>query len=91
MGAPFPGLIVLDAGALAPDAVTVDLLARIQLAARRIGLEARLRGASQELLDLIVFSGLADVLRVEAQRETEEREERLGLEEERELDDPPVL
>jgi hypothetical protein len=86
-----PGPIAVDAGALAPDAVTVDVLARVQLAARRVGLETRLRGASDELLDLIAFAGLAGVLRVEPERQPEEREQRLGLEEEGELDDPSVL
>jgi hypothetical protein len=81
---------VVDAGVLVPDATTLDVLARVQLMARRIGLEARLRGASDELLDLIGFAGLTDALRVELERQPEEREERLGLEEERELDDPPV-
>jgi hypothetical protein len=91
MDTAFPGPIVVDAGALEPDATTVDVLARVQLAARRVGLEARLRDASVELLDLIAFAGLTGVLRVELERQPEEREQRLGLEEERELDDPPVL
>jgi hypothetical protein len=91
MDTAFPGPIVVEAGALAPDAGTLDVLARVQLAARRVGLEARLRNASGELLDLIAFAGLAEVLRVELEREPEEREQRLGLEEERELDDPTVL
>jgi hypothetical protein len=90
MDTAFPVPIVVDAGVLVPDATTLDVLARVQLMARRIGLEARLRGASDELLDLIGFAGLTDALRVELERQPEEREERLGLEEERELDDPPV-
>jgi hypothetical protein len=90
MDTAFPGPIVVDAGVLAPDATTLDVLARVQLAARRIGLDARLRNVSEELLDLIAFAGLADALRVELERKPEEREERLGLEEERELDDQPV-
>jgi len=44
------------------DAVTVDALARLQLAARRHGCQVRLRHASDELLDLIAFMGLRDVL-----------------------------
>ena len=91
MVTPFPGPIVVDAGTLTPDATTLDVLARVQLTARRISLEARLRNASGELLDLIAFAGLTDALRVELEREPEEREQRLGLEEERELDDPTVL
>ena len=45
-----------------PDAVTVDALARLQLAARRQGCQVRLRGASPELRRLVAFMGLTDVL-----------------------------
>ena len=45
-----------------PDAVTVDALARLQLAARRCACRVRLRGASKELRELVAFMGLADVL-----------------------------
>jgi ABC-type transporter Mla MlaB component len=45
-----------------PDAVTVEALARLQLAARRNGCQVRLRRASPELLDLVEFMGLRDVL-----------------------------
>ena len=45
-----------------PDAVTVDALARLQLAARRYGCRVRLCGASDELLGLVSFMGLEDVL-----------------------------
>ena len=45
-----------------PDAVAVDALARLQLAARRAGCEVRLRHASPELLELVSFMGLRDVL-----------------------------
>jgi ABC-type transporter Mla MlaB component len=45
-----------------PDAVTADALARLQLAAGRRGCQVRLRGASSELLELLAFMGLRDVL-----------------------------
>jgi ABC-type transporter Mla MlaB component len=45
-----------------PDAVTVDALARLQLAARRQGCRVRLRGASANLLELVAFMGLSHVL-----------------------------
>ena len=45
-----------------PDAVTVDALARLQLAARRYGCQVRLRNASDELRELVAFMGLTDVL-----------------------------
>jgi ABC-type transporter Mla MlaB component len=44
------------------DAVTVDALARLQLAAHRRGCKVRLSGASVELLELVTFMGLRDVL-----------------------------
>jgi hypothetical protein len=45
-----------------PDAVTVDALARLQLAAHRSGCRVRLQNASPALLRLVDFMGLADVL-----------------------------
>ncbi len=44
------------------DAVTVDALARLQLAARRHGCTVRICGASAELFELLRFMGLTDVL-----------------------------
>jgi ABC-type transporter Mla MlaB component len=55
-------VLVCDVSELEPDATAVDALARIQLAARRHGCEARLSSASSELVDLIRFTGLRDVL-----------------------------
>ena len=52
----------IDVRALPVDAVTVDALARLQVAARRCGCEVRLQGASRELRDLVAFMGLDDVL-----------------------------
>ena len=88
MPAPRPSTIVCDVGALAADAATLDVLARLQLAARRLGRELHLREASQELRDLVAFAGLAEVLRLQPGGQAEEREQRLGVEEECELDDP---
>jgi ABC-type transporter Mla MlaB component len=51
-----------DVSGVGPDAVTVDALARLQLAARRHGCQVRLRHASGELLELVSFMGLRDVL-----------------------------
>jgi hypothetical protein len=47
---------------VAPDAVTADALARLQLAAVRRNCQVRLRNASTDLLDLLLFMGLSDVL-----------------------------
>jgi ABC-type transporter Mla MlaB component len=51
-----------DVSGVASDAVTVDALARLQLAARRYRCVIRLWGASDELRDLVAFMGLEDVL-----------------------------
>jgi hypothetical protein len=51
-----------DVSGVQPDAVTVDALARLQLAARRSRCQVRLRNASTELLELVAFMGLEDVL-----------------------------
>lgn len=55
-------VVICDVAGVEPDAVTVDALARLQLAARRHGCRVRLRNASPELLELVAFMGLADVL-----------------------------
>jgi ABC-type transporter Mla MlaB component len=56
------GVVLCDVSGVDPDAVTVDALARLQLAARRHDCQVRLRHASDELLDLVAFMGLLDVL-----------------------------
>jgi ABC-type transporter Mla MlaB component len=55
-------VVVCDVEGAAADAVTIDALARLGLAARRHGYQVRLRGTSAELRDLLEFVGLADVL-----------------------------
>lgn len=55
-------IALCDVRGVEPDAVTVDALARLQLAARRHGCRVRLRHASSELLELLAFMGLEDVL-----------------------------
>jgi hypothetical protein len=56
------GLAVCDVATVEPDAVTVDALARLQLAARRRGCRVLLRRASPQLRELVRFMGLTDVL-----------------------------
>src|SRR6476619_6794487 len=63
-----------DVGALPADAVAIDALARIQLAARRMGRQVVLPG----------------VLRIEPGGQAEQRKQGVGVEEERELADPPA-
>lgn len=55
-------LLLCDVAGVEADAVAVEALARLALAARRAGCEVRLRGASPELLGLLALVGLADVL-----------------------------
>jgi ABC-type transporter Mla MlaB component len=52
-----------EVSGVAPDAVSVDALARLALAASRRGCHVQLCGASSELLALVEFMGLAGVLR----------------------------
>ena len=61
---------------------TVDALARLRLAGKRLGFEVRLT-PSEELLELLELVGLVEVL-----WQTEEREEPIGVQEERQLRDP---
>ena len=56
------GVAYCDVAGVEPDAVTVDALARLQLAARGHRCVVRLRDASPELLELVAFMGLCDVL-----------------------------
>jgi anti-anti-sigma regulatory factor len=71
------------------DLAVVDTLARLALEERRRGRIVRLVGVPAELRELLVLTGLDRVLLgVEPGREPEEREERVGVEEERDLGDP---
>jgi ABC-type transporter Mla MlaB component len=56
------GVVLCDVRGVNTDVVTVDALARLQLAARRYGCRVRLRNASDDLRALVAFMGLADVL-----------------------------
>ena len=56
------GLVACDVRGVEPDAVTVEALALLQLAARRLGCRIHLGHASPELCELVAFMGLEDVL-----------------------------
>ena len=56
------GVALCDVNSVDTDAVAVDALARLQLAARRNNCQVRLHHASDELLELVAFMGLCDVL-----------------------------
>jgi hypothetical protein len=83
-------IALCDVAALPADAAAVDAVARIQLAARRMGRRLVLREAADDLLDLVAFVGVAGPLGIEPWRQAEEREEPGGIEKERELGDPPA-
>ena len=55
-------VVECDVAGVQSDAVTVDALCRLQLAARRYGCRVRMRNASDELHQLVRFMGLTDVL-----------------------------
>ena len=58
-------LALCDVEGVVADAVTVDALARLQLAAGRYGCQVRLRNVSGDLRALLAFMGLPDVLPLE--------------------------
>jgi ABC-type transporter Mla MlaB component len=74
MAEPRPSTIVCDVGGVAVDATTVDALARLQLAARRLGHDVLLSDVPSELVELLELCGLRDVLRLEVRGQPEERE-----------------
>jgi ABC-type transporter Mla MlaB component len=74
-------VVVCDVGDLEADIVTVDVLARLQLTARRLGRRIELRSATPELARLLAFVGLSDVLELGLRRQPEEREEPRRVEE----------
>ena len=94
------GVVVCDVGdVVEPDAVTVDVLARLALAAQRRGRQLRLRNTCPDLRDLLALMGLVDVVGAgsggvdgdgfELRRQAEQREQVLGVEERAEPADPP--
>ena len=90
-------LVLCDVGSVVdPDAVTIDALARLQLTARRLGRRIQFHQACGELLDLLGFVGLSDVLGVDAALplhlggQAEEREQARGVQEEADAGDPAV-
>jgi ABC-type transporter Mla MlaB component len=63
------GIVRCDVAGVEPDAVTVDALSRLQLAAMRRGCAIRLRCASPALLELVELMGLSNVLCEDRSRE----------------------
>lgn len=72
------------------DLRLVDALARLRLEAARSGYRVTLAHAPPELAELVELAGLSETLGLELERQPEEREEALGVEEEGQLADPPA-
>jgi hypothetical protein len=89
-----PGPVVCNVGAMDPNAVTVEALARLQLTVRRMGRSVRFKDASPDLERLLCLAGLDEVLPcgpasgLEPRRQAEEREQARGVQEERDPGDP---
>ncbi|MDQ3972772.1 MAG: STAS domain-containing protein [Actinomycetota bacterium] len=78
-----------------PDLATVDLLARLRLAAHRVGCVMRVEDPSRRLQELLMLAGLDELFApcgssVETRRQAEEREEAFGVEEGVQPDDRPA-
>ena len=56
-------VVEYDVRGARPDVVTVAVLARLELIARRNGRTLQLRNASAELLDVVAFMGLGEILK----------------------------
>jgi hypothetical protein len=82
----------------AVDIELVDRLARCELAAERAGWHVRVRGARRELVELLEFVGLGELLLVEAGDDSDDSEvcrqpeglEQPGVEEVVQPDDPAI-
>jgi STAS domain-containing protein len=90
-------VVACDAGALdREDLDAIETLARLALAARRLGCQVRLENAPPNLRDLLAFVGLADVVPcstpsgLEPVGQAEQRKEPGGVEKERDPADPAV-
>lgn len=58
--------VICDVGeVVGPDAVTVETLARLQLATQRLGIQVTLRRAPDELKELLHLTGLQAVIPTE--------------------------
>jgi ABC-type transporter Mla MlaB component len=89
------GVVVCALGdGIDPDAVAVDALCRLHLTIKRLGHRLRILDICEELEDLLALMGLSEVLSVELgvepRGEAEEREQRLGVQEEADRADPAL-
>ena len=88
-------MVVCDVSGVAePSLVVVEALALLRLVARRLGYDLRVRGAHPRLRELMVLTGLAEVIAIdgdsagEAHGQPEQREEPLDVEEVGDRADP---
>ena len=82
------GTVILNCARIAqPSLAAVDYIARLNLDLKRSGRRLCLAQPSSELVELIRLLGLAETLDVEVERQPEEREQPIRLEEEGELRD----
>jgi hypothetical protein len=89
------GVVLCEVGGVAePAMVVVEALARLRLAARRLGYDIRVRGAHPHLRQLLVLSGLGGIIPIdggsasEPHRQPEQWEEPLDVEEVGDRSDP---
>jgi hypothetical protein len=73
-----------------PRLAEIDQICRLKLEARHQGCDLQFRNAGDALLELIALAGLAEVLGVEVERQSEEGEQPRGVEEENHLGDLSV-
>lgn len=80
--------IVCDVSTLTePDLGTVDALARLELAVKKLGGALALCGVGPRLRELLELTGLEETLCVEAPGQPEQREQALRVEEEADAGD----
>jgi hypothetical protein len=69
-------MVTCEVGGLAvPDLATVEVLARLKLTAQRLGSSIHLRHLGSELKELLILTGLYDVLTREPGRQLEQPEQ----------------
>jgi hypothetical protein len=88
-----PDVVICDVSSLTqPTAAAVEVLARLRLAARRLGCELRFYGAGRGLRDLVALTGLSAALGLvgTGEGQPEQREQALDVEEVADGLDPAV-
>ena len=85
------GTVILNCARIKnPSVAAIDYLARLRLGLLRGDCEMCLANCSDELKQLIELAGLEEVLGVQVEGQSEQREQLRRVEEEGELADPPA-